>query len=177
MSRGIAGATVALMVCDGKTSTVIEVKRMSIGEVAERAGIATSALRYYEDQGLIHSERAPSGHRIYRADVLRRVAFIRAAQRIGLALSEIRGALASLPDGRTPTARDWANLSASWRSRLDAEIDHLQRLRDDLEGCIGCGCLSLRTCALYNPGDRAARFGPGARYLLGDRPSADQAAE
>lgn len=155
---------------------MIEVKEMTIGEVASRAGVATSALRYYEDQGLIRSERAPSRHRIYRADVLRRVAFIQAAQRVGLSLAEIRDALASLPESRTPTARDWAKLSATWRQRLDSEMAYLQRLRDDLDGCIGCGCLSLQMCALFNPGDRAASLGPGPRYLLGDPSSAATAA-
>ncbi len=161
-------AVVVLTSTNRKTSIVVEVKRLSIGAVAERAGVATSALRYYEDQGLIHSERSTSGHRQYHADVLRRVAFIQAAQRVGLTLSEIRDSLASLPDSRTPTAKDWAQLSAGWQSRLDEEIAYLERLRDDLVGCIGCGCLSLATCALHNPGDRAARYGPGARFLLGD---------
>jgi MerR family transcriptional regulator, redox-sensitive transcriptional activator SoxR len=147
---------------------MVEVKRLSIGAVAARAGVATSALRFYEDQGLIASERAPSGHRQYHADVLRRVAFIQAAQRVGLSLSEIRDALATLPDNRTPNRNDWSRLSQSWRSRLDDEIAWLERLRDDLDGCIGCGCLSLSVCALYNPGDRVAVRGPGPRILMGD---------
>jgi len=147
---------------------MVEFKRLAIGEVAERSGVAPSALRYYEDCGLLHSERAQSGHRRYAADVLRRVAFIQAAQRVGLSLQEIGDALASLPEHRTPNHRDWARLSASWRARLDQQIDLLERLRDNLDGCIGCGCLSLSSCALYNARDRAARFGPGARYLLGD---------
>jgi MerR family redox-sensitive transcriptional activator SoxR len=141
---------------------------LSIGAVAERAGVATSALRYYEEQGLIQSERSLSGHRQFHAEVLRRVAFIQAAQRVGLSLSEIRQALASLPDNRTPTVRDWARLSAAWRSRLDEEIGYLERLRDNLVGCIGCGCLSLATCALHNMGDVAGRSGPGARYLIAE---------
>jgi len=147
---------------------MVEVKRLSIGAVAARAGVATSALRFYEDQGLITSERAPSGHRQYHADVLRRVAFIQAAQRVGLSLSEIRDALATLPDNRTPNRKDWTRLSQSWRSRLDDEIAWLERLRDDLDGCIGCGCLSLSACALYNPGDRVAVRGPGPRILMGE---------
>ncbi len=147
---------------------MVEVKLLSIGTVAARAGVATSALRFYEDEGLISSERAPSGHRQYHADVLRRVAFIQAAQRVGLTLAEIRAALATLPDNRTPTRRDWARLSAQWRMRLDEQIAWLERLRDDLDGCIGCGCLSLSVCALYNPGDRLATHGPGPRILMGD---------
>jgi MerR family redox-sensitive transcriptional activator SoxR len=147
---------------------VVEVKRYSIGAIAARAGVATSALRFYEQQGLIHSERTPAGHRVYHADVLRRVAFIQAAQRVGLSLAEIREALASLPDGRTPTRKDWAELSAQWRERLDAQIGLLERLRDDLTGCIGCGCLSLSVCALYNPDDELAKYGPGAHILLQD---------
>lgn len=147
---------------------MVEVKLLSIGTVASRAGVATSALRFYEDEGLISSERAPSGHRQYHADVLRRVAFIQAAQRVGLTLAEIRGALATLPDNRTPNRKDWARLSGQWRARLDEQIAWLERLRDDLDGCIGCGCLSLSVCALYNPGDRLATLGPGPRILLGD---------
>jgi MerR family redox-sensitive transcriptional activator SoxR len=152
----------------GKTSRVVEVKRLAIGAVAKRSGVATSALRFYEDQGLIHSERSPAGHRQYHPDVLRRVAFIQAAQRVGLSLAEIREALSSLPDHRTPNRKDWAQLSEGWRRRLDDQIVLLQRLRDDLTGCIGCGCLSLSVCALYNPGDAAAAMGTGARYLLAD---------
>jgi MerR family redox-sensitive transcriptional activator SoxR len=143
---------------------------LSIGEVAERAGVATSALRFYEANGLIQAERADSGHRRFHREALRRVAFIQVAQRVGLTLEEIRAALATLPDSRTPTAADWERLSRRWRSRLDDEIAALVRVRDQLSSCIGCGCLSLRTCALYNPDDRASARGPGARYLLGDRP-------
>lgn len=143
---------------------------LTIGEVAARAGVATSALRFYEANGLIHSQRTDSGHRRFPREVLRRVAFIRVAQRVGLSLEEIRGALATLPDARTPTAADWERLSRGWRGRLDDEIATLVRVRDQLASCIGCGCLSLRACALYNPGDRASSRGPGARYLLGDHP-------
>jgi MerR family redox-sensitive transcriptional activator SoxR len=139
---------------------------LTIGTLSRRSGVAPSALRYYEAEGLIGSTRTDSGHRRYRRDTLRRVAFIRVAQQVGLQLDEIRAALASLPDGRTPTRADWARLSASWRPRLDARIAMLERLRDDLTGCIGCGCLSLETCRLHNPGDRLAARGPGARRLV-----------
>jgi MerR family redox-sensitive transcriptional activator SoxR len=139
---------------------------LTIGTLSRRSGVAPSALRYYEAEGLIGSTRTESGHRRYRRDTLRRVAFIRVAQQVGLQLDEIRAALASLPDGRTPTRADWAQLSASWRPRLDARIAMLERLRDDLTGCIGCGCLSLETCRLHNPGDRLAARGPGPRRLL-----------
>jgi MerR family redox-sensitive transcriptional activator SoxR len=144
---------------------------LAIGEVAARSGIAPSALRYYESEGLIHAQRSDGGRRLYEREVLRRVAFIRVAQRIGLSLDEIRGALASLPDQRTPTAKDWARLSRQWRPRLDEQIDMLVALRDQLASCIGCGCLSLRACALYNPDDAAAGLGSGPRYLLGDAAS------
>ncbi|HEY0520246.1 MAG TPA: redox-sensitive transcriptional activator SoxR [Ilumatobacteraceae bacterium] len=147
---------------------MVEVKRFSVGELANRAGVATSALRFYEDHGLIHSERNSSGHRRYRADALRRVAFIRVAQRIGLSLAEISDALGELPSRRTPTRDDWNRLSVRWLPRIDEQIAALELLRDRLDGCIGCGCLSLDTCALYNTGDRAASRGAGARYLLGD---------
>lgn len=147
---------------------MVEVKRFSIGEIAARAGVATSALRFYEAHGLIHSERNESGHRRYRSDVLRRVAFIRVAQRIGLSLDEITRALDSLPSQRTPTRDDWNDLSTQWLPRIDERIAELELLRDRLDGCIGCGCLSLDTCALYNLDDRIARRGAGARFLLGD---------
>jgi MerR family redox-sensitive transcriptional activator SoxR len=130
--------------------------------------VATSALRFYEEHGLIRSERNESGHRRYHSDVLRRVSFIRTAQRVGLSLSDIQDALASLPDARTPTARDWDRLASSWRPRLDDQIALLTRLRDQLDSCIGCGCLSLASCGLWNPGDVAAELGSGARYLLTD---------
>jgi MerR family transcriptional regulator, redox-sensitive transcriptional activator SoxR len=140
---------------------------LSIGEVADRAGVATSALRFYEREGLIESTRTEGGQRRYHRDVLRRVAFVRAAQRVGLSLDEIRGALHALPDRRTPTAADWARLSRSWRPLIDARIDELVRLRDRLDGCIGCGCLSLKECRLSNPDDAAGQEGPGARWLMG----------
>ncbi len=141
---------------------------LSIGEVASRSGIATSALRFYESQGLLHAVRNDGGQRRYQRDVLRRVAFIRVAQRVGLTLEEVREALATLPDERTPTAKDWARLSRTWRPRLDEQIAVLTSLRDELSSCIGCGCLSLRACRLYNPDDGAAALGSGPRYLLGD---------
>ncbi len=145
-----------------------EPRRFTIGEVAARAGVATSALRFYEDEGLIASERNSSGHRVYPPDVLRRVSFVRIAQRVGLSLGEIREALASLPDERTPTATDWERLATEWRPRLDEQIAVLTRLRDELDGCIGCGCLSLSVCRIWNPGDAAGDLGPGPRYLLSD---------
>jgi MerR family transcriptional regulator, redox-sensitive transcriptional activator SoxR len=143
-------------------------RQLTIGEVAARAGVATSALRYYEAEGLIRSTRNESGHRRYSADVLRRVAFISVSQRVGRSLAEIREALASLPDTRTPTRSDWAKLSRRWRTDLDDQIAMLERLRDQLDSCIGCGCLSLDSCGLYNAEDRAAGLGAGPRYLLGD---------
>ena len=143
---------------------------LTIGELAQRSGLAPSALRYYEDCDLIEARRNPGGRRRYPRSTLRRVAFIRAAQQVGLSLEQIRAALATLPAGRTPTRADWARLSRSWRPQLQARIEELERLRDRLDGCIGCGCLSLRRCSLFNPGDAAASLGDGARYLLGDRP-------
>jgi MerR family redox-sensitive transcriptional activator SoxR len=141
---------------------------LTIGQVAERSGVATSALRFYEDRGLIASERTPAGHRRYPRPVIRRVAFIVFAQRIGLALDEIGSELAKLPEDRVPKRADWARLSASWQARIDERIAELERLRDSLTGCIGCGCLSLDRCRLANPDDRAARAGPGPRVWLGD---------
>ena len=138
---------------------------ISIGQLSERSGVATSALRYYEAQGLIDSERTAGNQRRYRQATLRRVAFIRSAQRVGLSLEEIQEALSTLPEGRTPTKADWSRLSRSWRPRIDAQIERLERLRDKLDGCIGCGCLSLRTCALNNPDDEVAARGPGAVFL------------
>ena len=141
------------------------VAHLTIGEVSERSGVATSALRYYEAQGLIQAERTAGNQRRYPRVTLRRVAFIRSAQRVGLTLDEISEALATLPEGRTPTKADWSRLSRSWRPRIDAQIERLERLREKLDGCIGCGCLSLRTCALNNPDDVVASRGPGAVYL------------
>jgi MerR family redox-sensitive transcriptional activator SoxR len=138
---------------------------LTIGQVAERSGVAPSALRYYEQQGLIGSSRSPGGARRFPRSVLRRLAFVRAAQNVGLSLTEIRAALATLPEGRPPTARDWTRLSRGWRDRLDQQIAALVQLRDGLDSCIGCGCLSLGRCALSNPGDVAASSGSGARWL------------
>jgi MerR family transcriptional regulator, redox-sensitive transcriptional activator SoxR len=143
---------------------------LTIGEVARRSGVAASALRFYEQQGLIDSERAGSGHRRYPRTVLRRIAFIVFAQRVGLSLQEIGAELSKLPPDRAPTRRDWSRLSRTWSSRVDQRIAELERLKLGLEGCIGCGCLSLDRCRLANPDDRAARLGPGPRYWIGDRP-------
>lgn len=141
---------------------------LTIGALSERTGVSTSALRFYEAEGLIHATRSPAGQRRYARETLRRVSFLRVAQQVGLSLEEIRGALASLPENRTPDERDWHRLSTSWRPRLDAQIAVLERLRDRLDGCIGCGCLSLRVCRLLNPDDQVARRGPGPRYVLDD---------
>jgi MerR family redox-sensitive transcriptional activator SoxR len=145
---------------------------LTIGEVSRRSGVASSALRYYEDRGLIRSERASSGHRNYPRPVLRRIAFIVFAQRVGLTLGEIGDELAKLPPDRAPTRRDWSRLSSKWTSRIDDRIAELERLKVGLTECIGCGCLSLDRCRLSNPDDRAARLGPGPRYWVGDRPGA-----
>jgi MerR family transcriptional regulator, redox-sensitive transcriptional activator SoxR len=142
--------------------------RLAIGELAARSGIAASALRYYEELGLIHSERTTGGQRRYRRATLRRLAFIRAAQTIGLSLDEVRDALAHLPVDHVPNAAEWTGVARAWQRRIDAQIAELERLKDKLTGCVGCGCLSLTRCGLYNQQDAAARRGPGARYLLGD---------
>ena len=139
--------------------------RLAIGEVVARTGVAASALRFYEEEGLLRPERTAAGHRRYPREVLRRVSFIRAAQEVGIPLAEVRAALATLPDGRTPTKEDWARLSGGWRDRLDERIAALERLRDRLDGCIGCGCLSLDRCRIVNPDDEAAARGPGSRLL------------
>jgi MerR family transcriptional regulator, redox-sensitive transcriptional activator SoxR len=143
---------------------------LTIGEVARRSGVAASALRFYEQRGLITSERAGSGHRRYPRSVLRRVAFIVFAQRIGLTLDEIGTELAKLPPDRAPTRRDWSRLSSRWSARIDERIAELHRLKAGLTECIGCGCLSLERCQLSNPRDRAGSLGPGPRYWIGDRP-------
>lgn len=143
---------------------------LGIGETARRSGVASSALRFYESRGLIWSSRGPGNQRRFHRATLRRIAIIRIAQALGLSLREIEAALARLPDGRTPTRRDWARLSASWGKQLDRRIADLQQLRARLDGCIGCGCLSMKNCALYNAGDEAASLGSGPRYLLGDEP-------
>ena len=143
---------------------------ITIGEAARRSGVAASALRYYEERGLITSERAGSGHRRYPRAVLRRIAFIVFAQRIGLSLDEIATELRKLGSEGAPTGRDWSRLSREWRSRIDRRIAELDRLRTGLAECIGCGCLSLERCRLANPGDREARHGPGPRFWVGDDP-------
>lgn len=141
---------------------------LTIGDLSARTGVAPSALRFYEQQSLIGSSRTSGGQRRYHRDVIRRVSFIRVAQQVGLSLGEIEGALARLPQGRTPTRKDWQSVSAAWRPGLDRRIELLERLRDDLTGCIGCGCLSIDVCPLYNAGDRLAAEGPGPRILLRD---------
>lgn len=144
--------------------------QLTIGEVARRSGVAQTALRFYEDRGLIHATRTTGNQRRYDRAVLRQLAFIRAAQRVGLSLDQIAEALGTLPHQHAPTKADWSRLSRLWRDELDARIDGLQRLRDRLTGCIGCGCLSLRTCSLHNPEDTLAEQGPGSPVL---RPRAD----
>ncbi|WP_259236204.1 redox-sensitive transcriptional activator SoxR [Aeromonas sp. BIGb0445] len=143
---------------------------LAIGQLAKRAGVKASALRFYEQKGLISSARSQGGQRVYPQHVLRRVAFIRAAQGVGLSLEEIGHALAGLPEGRTPTPEDWSALARDWQLLLEARITALQLMQRKLSACVGCGCLSLRHCALYNPQDQAARHGAGARYLMGDFP-------
>ena len=140
-------------------------KLLTVGEVSRRIGFAPSALRYYERIGLVPATRTSGGQRRYERSVLRRLAFIRAARNIGLSLDEVAAALNSLPQGRSPNRADWSRLSRGWRRRLDEQIEALQALRDGLDSCIGCGCLSLRRCAISNPADGAALEGPGARYL------------
>ena len=143
---------------------------LSIGALAERTGLAVSAIRYYEEQGLVHPWRNAGGQRrFHRADI-RRLSFVMIAQQFGFTLPQIRAQLDQLPGGRTPSAADWAKISVTFRGHLDQRIATLQRLRDNLDGCIGCGCLSLEKCRLYNPDDVAAAKGTGPRYLMGDRP-------
>lgn len=141
---------------------------LTIGEVAERTGLAGSAVRFYEQEGLLTSERTSGNHRIFQRHVIRRLAFIRVAQQVGLSLDEIREALALLPLDQAPTKRQWEVVSRSWRHRLNEQIASLERLRDKLTNCIGCGCLSLSACKLSNPNDAAATLGEGPRYLMGD---------
>jgi MerR family redox-sensitive transcriptional activator SoxR len=144
--------------------------QITITELASRSGVASSALRYYESLGLITSDRTSGNHRRYPRTMLRRVAVIQVAQALGLSLGQVSSALEALPDGRGPTPRDWERMSTRWQTELDNRIATLQRLRDNLSSCIGCGCLSLETCALFNTEDRAAARGAGPRYLLGDDP-------
>ncbi|MGP3948904.1 redox-sensitive transcriptional activator SoxR [Streptomyces sp. 7N604] len=142
------------------------VHELTVGQLSARSGAAVSALHFYESKGLISSRRTSGNQRRYNRDTLRRVAFVRAAQRVGIPLATIRDALAELPDERTPTREDWARLSEAWRSELDQRIQQLNRLRDHLTDCIGCGCLSLDTCVLSNPDDRFGERGDGSRLLV-----------
>ena len=141
--------------------------QLTIGQLSARAGVATSAIRFYESRGLIRSLRTTGNQRRFEQPTLRRLAFVRAAQRVGLTLEEIADALATLPENRTPTKADWTRLSRGWRPRIDAQIAQLERLRDTLDSCIGCGCLSLKRCSLSNPGDLVADRGPGPVFLEG----------
>jgi len=143
---------------------------LTIQEISRRSGVSASALRFYEERGLISSERSGSGHRRFARAVLRRIAFIVFAQRIGVSLAEIGAELAKLPAGRVPSGRDWGRLSRQWSARVDERIAELERLKAGLTECIGCGCLSLERCRFANPADRAARLGPGPRYWIADRP-------
>ncbi|WP_345696509.1 redox-sensitive transcriptional activator SoxR [Kitasatospora terrestris] len=144
---------------------------LTIGQLAERSGMATSALRYYEKLGLIHAERTTGNQRRFARSTLRRVAFVRAAQQVGLSLDEVHTALDRLPHDRAPSHQEWNAVATAWQSRIDRQIAELELMKAKLTGCIGCGCLSLSRCALYNAGDRAAESGPGARYLLTRDPS------
>jgi MerR family redox-sensitive transcriptional activator SoxR len=148
------------------TQVPFDIIELTVGQLAERSGVAVSALHFYESKGLIRSRRTAGNQRRFTRDTLRRVAFIRVSQRVGMPLSTIREALSRLPDERTPTRADWARLSASWRVELEARIEQLQRLRDDLTDCIGCGCLSLGQCRLSNPYDELGEQGPGPRRML-----------
>ncbi|MAC81347.1 MAG: redox-sensitive transcriptional activator SoxR [Rhodobacteraceae bacterium] len=144
---------------------------LTIGDIAARTGLAPSAIRFYEDEGLVTPHRTAAGQRRYGRADLRRLSFVRIAQTLGFPLARIRSVLQTLPQGRTPTKSDWTRLSQEFREDLDARIAQLESLRDKLDGCIGCGCLSLDSCALYNPEDKAATRGAGPRYLIGDRSS------
>jgi MerR family redox-sensitive transcriptional activator SoxR len=148
---------------------IVQQRTLSVGEVAARSGIAVSAVHFYEAKGLVSGWRNAGNQRRYPREVLRRIAIIRVAQQTGISLKEIKQALETLPDGRTPTAADWKRLSAKWRVDLDVRIDQLTKLRDRLEGCIGCGCLSMTACPLRNPKDVLAAQGPGPRYLVADQ--------
>ena len=143
---------------------------IAIGQLAERTGLSVSAIRFYESKGLVLAARNSGGQRRFRRSDIRRLSFVMAAQQLGFSIQQISEHLHDLPDQRTPTKADWARISKNFRKELDLKIENLHRLRDKLDGCIGCGCLSLKKCTLYNPGDRAARLGAGPRYLMGDRP-------
>lgn len=153
-----------------RAGTMRKDDRIAIGVLATRSGVTTSTIRFYDELGLLTAERTTGGHRVYPRHALRRLSFIRVAQRLGLSLEEIAAALGRLPADRAPTKAEWGRLSRAWRARLDERIAELERLRDDLTGCIGCGCLSLATCRLYNPQDAASTSGKGPRFLLGDDP-------
>ena len=142
---------------------------LTIGQLAERVGVSVSAMRFYEAKGLVHPMRNEGGQRRYRRSDIRRISFVLIAQQIGLTIEEIRGKLDALPEGRNPTREDWSRMSRGFREELDRRITTLTRLRDNLDGCIGCGCLSLKSCRIYNPGDRAGKAGTGARYVIGAR--------
>lgn len=141
---------------------------LTIGAVADRTGVAVSAIRFYEEEGLIFAERSAAGHRLFPRSTIRRVSFIRICQGLGYRLDEVGEQLARLPEGRTPTESDWKRLAGGFRTDIDRRIDDLENLKQRLDGCIGCGCLSLKTCAIYNPDDGAQRLGSGPRYLLGN---------
>lgn len=147
---------------------MVQPKLLAIGDLAKRTGLSVSAIRFYEARGLVHPMRNRAGQRRFARSDIRRLSFILIAQQIGLTLEEIVAELARLPQGRAPDARDWAQISRRFRARLDAQIAALERTRDRLDGCIGCGCLSLKACAIYNTGDRAAARGAGPRFILGD---------
>lgn len=148
----------------------IPTSNLTIGQIAKRTGLAVSAIRYYETQGLVAPERNAGGQRRYLRSDIRRLSFVLIAQQFGFTIAQIRAQFASLPDGRTPTKADWTRISRSFREELDQRIETLTKLRDNLDGCIGCGCLSLSKCKLYNPEDRAEKLGAGPRYLMGDTP-------
>lgn len=143
---------------------------LSIGQLSGRTGLSVSAIRFYEEKGLIAPERNAGGQRRFRRSDIRRLSFVMVAQQFGFSIRQIKERLHALPDGRTPNKKDWTRIGASFRDDLDARIETLSRLRDLLDGCIGCGCLSLQSCKLYNPEDRASALGAGPRYLMGDRP-------
>lgn len=146
-------------------------KMLSIGQLASRTGLAVSAIRYYEAQGLVEALRNAGGQRRFMRADIRRLSFVQIAQQFGFSIAQIKGLLDELPQGRTPNEGDWARIAGVFRADLDQRIETLERLRDNLDGCIGCGCLSMKKCALYNPDDRVAAKGAGPRYLMGDRPT------
>lgn len=146
---------------------------LTIGDLSERTGVAVSAIRFYEERGLVTPHRTAAGHRRYLRSDIRRISFVKIAQELGFPLAQIAGHLARLPEGRTPTRADWTRISRAFRKDIDARIARLTRLRDTLDGCIGCGCLSLRRCALYNPKDEAGQDGPGPRFLMGSGEDGD----